>query len=605
MGTLPFLMGPGFEYRPNAVTNFTVSHNNALLTATLDWTNPIVNTMGNTLNELMGVKIYRDGDLIDEVTDVTMGAPYSYDDATVPSSGEYEYEVVPYNTYGDGIGFEVVAWIGLDRPGEAINAEVTPSSYQGLSCAINWESPTEGEHGAYWPAGSWTGQKVYRNGVMLIDLPGTNNSHVDDSIPAQGFYSYGISYYNSSGEGPVTPAFPNPVFAGVPEFEQIPYSWVEISALGTNTGLVGNNVTLGPFDMGFDFPFYEGTVFNSLLINDNGRMSFTDSPQFAYANYPIPYPDPPNNMIAPYWDDLMILTGAVYYFHDAVNGRFIVEYRNLLHETTGGNYTFEVIFYPNGDIDFMYQDITPGTVNSATVGIENATGTDGLQITYDGSGPIEPTSQMGIRIYSVAPAPQIEVAPDSLLFAPTFIGETATIPFTISNIGTTSLIINDMQNRLDDIFTFNWSPGDSLIRAGEELTVDITFAPSDTLYYTDELIIYNNDVQVSVYLEGRGDFQLGAESVDEDLPLEFGFMEAYPNPFNPETTLSFDLPVAGYITLSIYDIQGREIVDLYDGWHSSGSHSVIFNASGLSSGVYFAVLNAGGTLTSQKLLLLK
>ena len=154
MGALYYDMGPGFEQRPNQVTNLTFTHHNALLIATLDWINPTVNTMGNTLAELTGVKIYRQAILIDNVTDVSIGAPYSYDDVTVPSPEEYEYEVVPYNSYGDGIGSEISCWIGLDRPGYANNAIATPDPNQGLQCTITWDPPTEGEHGCYWPAGS-------------------------------------------------------------------------------------------------------------------------------------------------------------------------------------------------------------------------------------------------------------------------------------------------------------------------------------------------------------------------------------------------------------------------------------------------------------------
>jgi len=605
IGVYFYDMGPGFELRPNAVTDITASHHNELLIATLSWINPTVNTMGDPLTDFDGVKIYRDGLLIDNLTDVSIGESCSYDDSTIPAPEEYEYEVVPYNIYGDGIGTEISCWIGLDRPGAANNAAAVPDPNHELICTISWDDPTEGEHAAYWPAGSWTGQRLYRNGALLVDLLGTNNTFVDYTIYSQGFFSYGVSYYNESGEGPITPASPDPVFVGTPDFEQIPYSWIEISLLGTNTGLVQNEQTEGPFDIGFRFPFFDGTSFNSILVNSNGRMSFTDSPSFAYSNDPIPYPASPNNLVAPYWDDLQILDGAVYYFYDAVNDRFIVEYKNVSHQTTGGNYTFETILYPNGDIEFMYQDITPGTVESATVGIENATGTNGLQVTYNGSGPIEPASGIGIRIYSVIPEPQAAVLPDSLLFPETLIGETSTLPFMITNLGDADLYLDSMKTSLPEIFTFNWDPEDSIVVPGSQLFIQMSFTPSDTIKYEDVLQIYTNDVTETLPLQGLGIPPLGIENQKDMMPFGAALVNAYPNPFNPSTTFNLSLPEASDVTLSIYDVHGRLVSTLVDGYLNAGIHDFTFNGVHLASGLYFFHLDAVKYQHRGKVILLK
>lgn len=88
-------------------------------------------------------------------------------------------------------------------------------------------------------------------------------------------------------------------------------------------------------------------------------------------------------------------------------------------------------------------------------------------------------------------------------------------------------------------------------------------------------------------------------------PNYFSLEAAYPNPFNPETNLTYNLAKAGNVKLSVYDIQGREVAVLLDGFHSEGSYMVSFSGADLSSGVYFAVLNAEGYTFSQKLLLVK
>ena len=89
------------------------------------------------------------------------------------------------------------------------------------------------------------------------------------------------------------------------------------------------------------------------------------------------------------------------------------------------------------------------------------------------------------------------------------------------------------------------------------------------------------------------------------LPTEYAMISAYPNPFNPSTTISFEIRDAGFVNLTIYDITGREVAKLVDGLKPAGSHQVTFDGSDLSSGIYFARLTAGEFTRTQKLLLIK
>jgi len=79
----------------------------------------------------------------------------------------------------------------------------------------------------------------------------------------------------------------------------------------------------------------------------------------------------------------------------------------------------------------------------------------------------------------------------------------------------------------------------------------------------------------------------------------------YPNPFNPTTTIKYDLPTASRVSLKVYDILGREVRNLVDGFRNAGSHEVTLNATDLSSGVYFYRLNAGDFVETKRLLLLR
>ncbi len=88
-------------------------------------------------------------------------------------------------------------------------------------------------------------------------------------------------------------------------------------------------------------------------------------------------------------------------------------------------------------------------------------------------------------------------------------------------------------------------------------------------------------------------------------PAEFTMLSAYPNPFNPSTVISFELRDASYVDLAVYDISGREVAQLAEGFMSAGVHEAVFDGSTLSSGVYFVNMTAGDFNRTQKLLLIK
>ncbi len=89
------------------------------------------------------------------------------------------------------------------------------------------------------------------------------------------------------------------------------------------------------------------------------------------------------------------------------------------------------------------------------------------------------------------------------------------------------------------------------------------------------------------------------------MPTEVTLQPAFPNPFNPETNLTFSLPMAGDVSLSIYDSQGRMVTNLQNGFMTPGSYQANFSADHLSSGTYFARLTSGSATQMQKLVLVK
>jgi hypothetical protein len=98
-------------------------------------------------------------------------------------------------------------------------------------------------------------------------------------------------------------------------------------------------------------------------------------------------------------------------------------------------------------------------------------------------------------------------------------------------------------------------------------------------------------------------------SVDDDIeantPAESKLMSNYPNPFNYATTIIYYLPADAEVNLTIYDIMGRKVVTLVDGWVEAGSHSVNWKASDFASGIYFYRLTTIDKSVSKRMVLIK
>jgi hypothetical protein len=91
----------------------------------------------------------------------------------------------------------------------------------------------------------------------------------------------------------------------------------------------------------------------------------------------------------------------------------------------------------------------------------------------------------------------------------------------------------------------------------------------------------------------------------EVVPLDFALHQNFPNPFNPTTTISFDIPNRGRVRLKVYDALGREVDTVLDELRQPGKHNVQFDAKGLASGVYFYRLVLEGRSISKRMLLVK
>ena len=92
---------------------------------------------------------------------------------------------------------------------------------------------------------------------------------------------------------------------------------------------------------------------------------------------------------------------------------------------------------------------------------------------------------------------------------------------------------------------------------------------------------------------------------DQTTPLQYVVHQAYPNPFNTNTNISYTLPESGFLEIIVYDIQGRLVKTLHSGWHPVGIYYINFNASHLANGVYFIRLEGDRFHSTKKVLLIK
>ena len=98
---------------------------------------------------------------------------------------------------------------------------------------------------------------------------------------------------------------------------------------------------------------------------------------------------------------------------------------------------------------------------------------------------------------------------------------------------------------------------------------------------------------------------VSATSAGSATPSEIALGNAYPNPFNPSTSISFSIPNAMHVDVSIYDTNGRMVEQLVSGVKSAGVYEINWNADLNASGLYFIRFNADGNVHTQKILLIK
>lgn len=146
--------------------------------------------------------------------------------------------------------------------------------------------------------------------------------------------------------------------------------------------------------------------------------------------------------------------------------------------------------------------------------------------------------------------------------------------------------------------------GNSWHEVGNNLPSMPASSLNDFLAATPQYLYFYNSNSMSVYrypIQGT----TAIENNDIIIPQEFTLSQNYPNPFNPSTKISFSLPSSSNVSLKVFNTIGQEVSELVNGNLEPGNYSVDFNASKLSSGIYFYRLSAGSFSNTKKFILLK
>jgi hypothetical protein len=150
-----------------------------------------------------------------------------------------------------------------------------------------------------------------------------------------------------------------------------------------------------------------------------------------------------------------------------------------------------------------------------------------------------------------------------------------------------------------DIFPPGPSPGDLSLRIYSFVTAG---SEAVELMWIDEFLDDDPDAVV----DGFGWFQIDPATVASEPGARPGatrLAASYPNPFRTATTVPFELAEAGTVRLTVYDVLGREVARLADGFRAAGPHELRFEAAGLPNGLYLLRLDADGTTATRKVIL--
>jgi hypothetical protein len=220
----------------------------------------------------------------------------------------------------------------------------------------------------------------------------------------------------------------------------------------------------------------------------------------------------------------------------------------------------------------------------------------------------ENNANIEVELYGLGLSPlrEIYLFIDSLDFGEVAVGDSAINYIPIMNIGNTEL-------EIDDIITdapFYVDIDDGSLDPVEEVSVQVTFVPEDIGEYSGIVTIYSNDSdeeEVTVQLSGTA----VTLAVDEIIiPKKFAVHQNHPNPFNPVTSIQYELPKDSFVNIRVYDLKGRLVNKLVSKEQTAGYKAIKWagvdnKGRPVSAGIYLYEIQAGDFRQVRKMVLLK
>jgi choice-of-anchor B domain-containing protein len=422
------------------------------------------------------------------------------------------------------------------------NAGGTPAGWHYASC-IGWTSPTNKE---YAIIGYWNGTAIYditNNTVVQCDtVPGPTSFYGYREFTIVGNYLYIVSEGNNSGQGGLQIVDLSPL----PDSVRHVRNWTFSGYTTTHTIKSAGN-----------YLYLNGSNYN------NGGLVIIDVTD---RENPVKLGNGP----AEYVHDCFVRNDTVYAANIYANGKMtFINVTNKNAPTVISTFT-----YPNGFCHNIWTSndrkwmLTTDEANNMHLRLWNSQNLSNITFVYE---YIPYETAMVHNAY--------------------FKGDTVFMAH--YRAGVVALNVSNLPSQPTVIGYYDTYPGSGTAYQG---------AWNVFPYYNSGKFIVS-DIATGLYV-----FRFGVTGITQngtEIPSDYSLGQNYPNPFNPTTKFNFEIPKSGDVSLKIYDVNGKVVETMFEGYRFAGKYIADFNASKLASGVYFYSLTADGFSETKKMVLTK
>jgi hypothetical protein len=618
---------------PGSPSDFSVIPDaGGALEVLISWTCPTMTVGGEPLTELDEMRVYRDNELIYTDFEPVIGGPGSCTDNTVPISGLYDYKIVGYNSYGEGVPVNETVWVGEDVPAAVDNLLLEDISIgDTLMAQLTWDNPTTGLHGGAFNE-PILGYHIFRHpDNIAFELTGIHTEWIDDTIPIPGYYYYDLTPYNSVGDGGTATSnvYIPPITIINEDFGFFPPAGWEILNGGEENWLGVNSNNAGGTVPEAAFQYYPVFIGMSRLVTypiyiyedfDGLYCSFKHFVDDFIGSYSLKVEISPDLNI---WETIWEISPQGNY--GPIQEAMIVE--NPYINTSNIIY-FAFTFYGNSyNITRWYLD------DVLCYGLEIYTGILNGNVTLHGGNSNVEDVEINITLCEETINPDSTGYYEISLYQGDYslTGELEYYyPFNT---------IIDLEDSLRVDFDLHYfEPPSNLTYALVLPHVVLNWDEPQTMLSIDEYNIYRdgeylNSTNELYYMDGNvplgtheyyvtakyDEYESGpsniivVEMTETDIslvPLVTELKGNYPNPFNPTTIISYSLKENAKVLLNIYNLKGQKVKTLVHEVLPAGEHSVVWdgkntNNKAVATGIYFYDLKVGNYEKARKMLLIK